>query len=226
MGLLGTIYDLKQTQQRKPTGVTSESYVPLVDEFLKSDWDETILNKYFRGARPLITTQIFIPIMGANAAPKAYGVEGVIKPALWVAHYKGQVTPPEDGTYRFVGFSDDLLALAVNGKTVLFGGKYTSKVWKSLGGGAKAGNGNLAYGEWIPMKKTETIDLDVLIGERPGVHFCAFLLYQKQGETYPMKDGHPVLPIFQLAPYDTPEADKIENGTPFSKSNKLWKGHQ
>ncbi|MEZ0294992.1 MAG: hypothetical protein ACAI35_00905 [Candidatus Methylacidiphilales bacterium] len=225
--LVGIIYDLKQTQKREPTRMDAgRGYTSVVEEFMEKGWAESVLNKYFRCARPLYTTQIYIPSMGAGEAPKAFGLEKVIKPSQWIAHYKGQVSPPEPGTYRFVGYADDMLAVAVNEKTVLFGSRFDVKMWKSTEKpGARAGNGFLTYGDWITIKKDEIIDLDVLVGERPGGTFNAFLLYQKQGETYSQdSQGFPILPLFQLAPFNMQQIDQ-NKGAKFAPSTKYWKGH-
>jgi hypothetical protein len=57
------------------------------------------------------------------------------------------------------------------------------------------------------------VDIDILIGERGGGTFDCFLLIEKKGGTYAKtKDGHPILPIFRLAPSQTqpaPDAPRI-----------------
>lgn len=231
-GLIGILYDLKQTQKQKPSGVNAKDYSGILNEFLSKDWSESVLNRYFRATRPLYATQIFIPLMDAGRAPRAFEMEKVIKPAAWVVVYKGQVSPPEDGTYRFVAYADDVIAVAVNGRTVLLGGRNDTlnfiKVWKNEENGPRipAANGTLAFGDWMTLKKDEPIDLDVLVGERPGGLFCAFLLYEKQGVDYPKTEkGEPKFPIFQLAPYQTPRPPTRE-APPFSESAAVWKGYQ
>ena len=225
-GLIAIIYDLKQTQSMQPSRITAETYPEVVNEFLSKGWNEVVLNKFFRVTRPLYSTQIFIPGMDAGAAPKAYGVDKVMKASCWVIHYKGQVSPPADGTYRFVCYADDAMAVAVNNKTVCVGSRHDmqpDKIWKSKEKkGPRAFNGTMSYGDWIPLKKDQPVDLDVLVGERPGGDFCAFLLYQKQGETYQTdKDGFPVLPVFQLAPREIP--DKVqEKAPPFARASETW----
>ncbi|MBC8127921.1 MAG: hypothetical protein H8M99_12340 [Gloeobacteraceae cyanobacterium ES-bin-144] len=228
-GLIAIIYDLKQTQTMKPSYVTPERYPDVVEEFLKSGWNETILNRYFRITRPLYSSNIFIPRIDATAAPKAYGVEKVMKPSCWVIHYKGQVSPPEDGIYRFVGYADDILAVAVNNKTVCLGHRpdmSMDSVWKSKEKpGALAYNGNLVYGDWVTLKKDQPIDLDILVGERPGGFFCAFLLFQKQGDTYQNdKEGHPILPVFQLSNQNIQSKSGI-NGPRCSKGG-IWRQYR
>jgi hypothetical protein len=231
-GLIGILYDFKQTQKRQPTGVKASEYGGILNEFLSKDWSESVLNRYFRATRPLYATQIFMPLMDAGRAPQAFDMEKVIKPSAWVVVYKGQVSPPEDGTYRFVAYADDVIAVAVNGKLVVVGGRPDTlkhlQGWKGSQPGPRveAANGQLSYGDWITLKKDEPIDLDVLVGERPGGSFCAFLLYEKEGAEYP-KDakGIPKYPIFQLAPFDTP-VPSPKNAPPFSHADGTWKGYQ
>jgi hypothetical protein len=231
-GLIGILYDFKQTQKRGPTGVKAGDYAGILREFLSKDWSESVLNRYFRATRPLYATQIFMPLMDAGKAPRAFEMENVIKPSCWAVVYKGQVAPPEDGNYRFVAYADDVIAVAVNGKTVLLGGRNDTldhlKAWKTKEQGERiaAANGILAYGDWVALKKDEPIDLDVLVGERPGGNFCAFLLYEKQGQTYPKNEkGETMYPIFQLAPYKTP-AFSAREAPPASEAAAVWKGFQ
>ena len=80
--MVGILYDLKQDQARKPMKMNIPEYGKLVDEFIASGWDEGVLNRYFRAARPLYTTQVFIPLISAGAAPKAFGVETIVKPNI------------------------------------------------------------------------------------------------------------------------------------------------
>lgn len=225
-GLIAIIYDLKQTQKRQPSRVSSGEYPAVIKEFLTKGWDEDVMNRFFRVTRPLYATQIFIPGMSAGAAPKAFGIQDVVKPSEWMVHYKGQVSPPKDGIYRFVGYADDVLAAAVNGKTVLVGSRpdmNLPSVWKSKEyPGAAAFNGNLFYGDWVEMHKGQPIDLDVLVGERPGGDFCAFLLYQRQGETYPKdSSGALILPVFQLATQAVPGGEGRQ-APPFTIAKELW----
>jgi hypothetical protein len=231
-GLIGILYDLKQTQKRQASGVKASDYSGILNEFLSKDWSESVLNRYFRATRPLYATQIFIPLMDAGRAPKAFDMEKVIKPSAWVVVYKGQVSPPEDGVYRFVGYSDDVIVVAVNGRTVLVGGRPDAldriKIWTppEQGPRVEAANGFLRYGEWLTLKKDEPIDIDILVGERPGGLFCAFLLYEKQGVDYPKTaKGEPKYPLFQLAPLETP-SQPSKQAPPFSLGYGYWKGYQ
>jgi hypothetical protein len=222
--LIGIFYDFKQTQKRQPTQVGPREYPGVVQDFIAKGWDESALKNYFRAGRSLYATQIFIPLMSADLAPKAYNVQDVVRPAAWMAHYKGQVSPPVDGTYRFVGYADDVIAAAVNGKTVMLSSRYNQNYWKSSQGpGPGAGNGRLCYGDWMQLKKDQPIDLDVLIGEHPGGEFCAFLFYERQGVAYPTQGDRTLLPVFQLGPAAIPK----DSGAPVLTNNtEYWKSHQ
>ena len=231
--LIGVLYDTKQTFDHQPTNVgVGDGYTAVVDNFVAKHWDEELLNRYYRVSKPLYTTQIFIPNMNADDGPKAFGAQNLVQPRGWIIHYKGQVSPPATGVYRFWGFGDDIMAVAVNEKTVLVANHHLSPFtvvqWKSSDpDGAEAADGLLCAGDWMPLKADQIVDLDVVIGERPGGYFNAFLLVEKQGGTYKKdKDGHSIFPIFQVAPYNTPELNNLEAEPLFAKGYPTWKSYQ
>lgn len=220
--LVGIFYDLKQTQRREPVPAAGRDYARIVDEFLMSGLDEALLNRFFRAGRPLYTTQIATGRLNAEAAPRAFGVEGVVQPRLWVVHYKGQVAPPGDGAYRFVGVADDMMAVLVNRRVVLVGNHPATK-FPTLGwtqpadrGPKVAAHGGAIYGDWIELKADEPVDLDILVGERPGGIFNALVLYEKKGEAYPRtKAGEVILPLFQVAPLPSDETRYLTDRPPW-----------
>ncbi len=219
--LIGIFYDLKQTQQREPAD-GGKRYSDIVDEFIVSGFDEALLNHYYRAPLPLYTTQIAMPRMSAEEAPKAFGVEDEVKPRAWVVHYKAQVAPPEDGTYRFLGRADDMMIVAINRKVVLNGSLGSTKLpklnWTSPEpqGRPLAAHRSAAYGDWIELKADEPVDLDILVGERPGGIFNAILLYEKQGHDYGHTSGGRVLPLFQVA-------EKKEDKREYLTDGPVWK---
>ena len=229
--LIGILYDLKQSQDRKPLPMDIPMYGRVVNEFLSKDWDESVLNRYFRATRPLYATQVFVPLISASAAPRAFDVEKIVKPSYWLIHYKGQVSAPGDGEWRFWGDGEEVCSVAVNGKPVLLANwrEITTPdvPWKSPEPpGMAVANSHLVAGTWFSVKKGEVIDLDVLIGERGGGVFCAFLLIEKKGEKYEMVDGQPVLPVFQLAPFDTPQPPSRKEGPPIAPNGPVWTTEQ
>ena len=224
--LIGILYDLKQDQQGRPSDVTELNYRDVLGEFLASDWDEHILSKYFRVSRPVYATRICIPIMQAVQAPESFGVAEVVEPRLWVVHYKGQVVAPMDGVYRLAGYADDFIAARINGKTVLMNGRTGSiprnYQWENPGRfGMRVGNGRIRYGHWLTLKKGEVIDLDVLIGERPGGGFGAWLYVEREGETYPSWQSFPILPLLQLLDEDIEISGNFRAAPP--RESSVWK---
>ena len=193
--LIGILYDLKQTQQRQPTAETPKSYRGVVTEFLESNWDQGILNRYFRVTRALYTTQIFIPSMNADEAPKAFGVSDVVKPRMWLVHYKGQAAPAEGGVYRFLGDADDILAVRINGRLLLVAGRPDCLPPKSVWHSTEPDSRGMTFGDWISLKAGEIVDLDFIIGERPGGIFRAIVWIEKQGVSSGQRP-----PLFKLAP--------------------------
>ncbi len=230
--LMGAFYDLKQTPRYEPTGVTSTTYSQIIDRYLARNWDERVLSHYYQVSTTLYATQIFIPNMSASAAPKAFRAERTVAPSRWVIHYKGQVSPPGPGTYRFWGCADDALAVAVNGKTVLVACRRDMRMpdvtWRSTESpGAQAADDSLIAGDWMTLGAGQIVDLDVLIGERPGGQFNAFLMVEKQGEKYPIDvHGRPTFPIFQLAEYQTPQLNNVGAEPKFATGYAPWIGYQ
>jgi len=225
--LIGILYDLKQDQQHKPK---KGQYLELIGRFVREGWDEGILNEFYRVTRPLYTTQVFIPLMAADEAPRSFGVQDIMKPRMWVVHYKGQVSPPHAGTFRFVGMSDDILAVAVNGKTALLAQypawKELNSVWRDAPrDGIGTPVGPAISGDWFTVKEGQVIDLDIIVGEYPGAQFGAWLMIEEQGVTYE-KDGQgkPILPVFQLS--DSAIPDGRNPPARKSRPDELWKGNQ
>lgn len=228
--LIGILYDLKQTQKRQPV---DPHFLQIYHEFIRSGWDENVLSPFFRGTRPVYAAQIFVPNMGAAAAPKAFHIEEIVRPTQWLVIYKGQVSPPEDGVYRFVGVADDIMAVAVDGQTVLvsnFGSGEESPHWKPPEPKAAVPGGpyTMQRGDWFNARRDRPIDLDVLVGEYPGNLFGAWLLIEKQGVEYPVINDprygkRAVLPLFQV---ESRRVDAKAQPVPFSSDGPVWNCHQ
>ena len=226
--MLGIFFDLKQTQKRQPLP-DDVNHLQTLGAFLDSGWDESVLSRFFRATKPLYATEVMIHTMSADAAPQAFGLTGIVKPSHWFVIYKAQVSPPEDGTYRFVGIADDVLAVGVNGKTELvslFGGHRNDSQWRESAPNESipVWAGKMKRGDWFACRKDQLIDLDILIGEIPGNLFGAWLLIEKQGAVYPSIGGHPLLPAFQVRakPILNPGG---EHAIPFSVNATPWTCH-
>jgi hypothetical protein len=192
-GLIGTLYDLKQTSGRQPTAMLDGKtgippYRAAVRDFLEAGWSPGKLSKFFKAPDTLISGQLFITGRSANDAPKAFEVEKLMKPSRWVVHYRCYVEVPSSLPFRFVGSGDDFLLVRWNRKIALddgyetylagggnykdFGVKVTQeyKVDRRPGGLHR-----LKAGPWIQVTKGTKVPVEVLIGETPGGVFDCYL---------------------------------------------------
>ncbi len=218
--LVGTFYDLKQTKNGEPTGVDEEACIEIINGFIGSGWNERRFEDFFQSPRHKYATCFMMPLMGADEAPKAFEVEDRVQPRYWVCLYKGSIAAPETGRYRFMGLGDDVLSVRIGKKLVLDAcwhnkEKRLSK-WSSddrnnrryplegEGDSYIEQNSTLVIGDWFTLRKGESINMEVLIGELPGSAFSCRLLVQQEGKEYrmvPYSGGlRPVLPVFMTAP--------------------------
>ncbi len=116
--LEGVFYDLKQTPNRKPSDLTDNDVRDVIREFTVHGWRERYLDKFYKAQQRLYQTKIYIPLMQAEGAPAAFNCEKEVEPKRWVVVYRGMVSPPKSGKYRFVGAGDDVLLVRFNNKLV------------------------------------------------------------------------------------------------------------
>jgi hypothetical protein len=224
--LIGIFYDFKQTQTGQKI---NRDYRKVIEQFLNQGWDESVLKEFYRSTQPLYTTQVFIPYIDADNAPRAFGVDQRVKPSQWMVHYKGQVSSNTGGTFRFIGLADDILAVGVNSETVLVAPIRNAKYavdWKPSEGPETSGPcGPMKFGTWFTVKKDEVIDLDILVGEVPGGGFGAWLQIEEKGVTYKAERAmHTKFPVFQLVPQTfDPEIYKWGKVPMYSAPGPSWK---
>jgi hypothetical protein len=239
--LMGIFYDLKQTQQKDKVPMDSPVYDKTLADFITKGWDETVLDKFYRISKPFYTTQVYVPMTPQNQAARAFGVDDKVTGSYWIVHFKGQVIPPAAGRYRFVGYAHATIFVAVNEKLVLNGCRFSiNDTMKDFPlrsvqnptdpqAGAPAGDWMLTYGQWFDLKADEPVDIDILFGNRVAPVLCAFLMVQKDGETYPTDPNthFPILPLFQVANYSGPALDmEAKKGTPCTVNKSIWKSLQ
>ncbi len=111
--------------------------------------------------------------------------------AGWLSWYHGMAKPPRTGRYRFWGYADNNLLVAIDGKPVFDGSRYDSALhtisnvtrknhpaWPCLN--ASAG---FASGPWIEVGD-DAVQLDILFGEVSGNLTSGLLLVEREGEVY------------------------------------------
>jgi hypothetical protein len=236
-GLIGTFYDFKQTARGVQRGKNEGRYISEVQRFFKNQWDTAFLEKsVFRAPERLVITQFLIPDMRAEKAPEAFNVK--VAPSNWIAHYKGTVTAPFSGNFRFVGLADDWIVVRWRGQNALEGGNQggllpLNKLRSKYGTGAPpAGVGDtypgfrpgwpLRCGPWFQVSKGTKYPIEVVIGETPGAFFCAFLAFERKDEP-----GKVILFRMDNKPQDPELASgkkgPIPPGVDWSGGGVVWK---
>ncbi|MEM6778929.1 MAG: FecR domain-containing protein [Planctomycetota bacterium] len=135
----------------------------------------------------------------------------------WMAWYGGRVRPPGPGRYRFWGYADNHLLVAIEGKA-FFEGSRSDSPFRELGIPrsnnpslpcliAKAG---FACSEWIELTG-EPVQLDILFGEIGGNITSGLLLVEREGDIYEETFwGQPKWPLFLTAVPREDEAAEFE----------------
>jgi hypothetical protein len=213
-GLVGVFYDFKQTPTRRFKDPGRAPYVGLVREFMRRGWSESFVRtRFFSAPEKLMLEHVFIPLIPADEAPKAYKVEDKVKPSRWMAHYKGRVKSPMSGRFRFVGMADDWIAVRWNGKVVLDSG-YDIVAQPAKHKGPPLGVADifpsglphpLRCGPWNNVSKGTEYAMEVAIGETPGGVFYAYLCYETENERGKLK-------LFRMG--SGALAPEIKNGDP------------
>ncbi len=145
----------------------------------------------------------FRGIAGAyHAFPDRAGLAPYSREFGWMAWYHGQVVPPRPGRYRFWGYADNHLLVAINGKPVFEGSRHDS--FKTLDI-PRTNNPSLpcliaragfASGPWVELSG-DPVELDILFGEVGGNTTSGLLLVEREGDTYEETFwGQPKWPLF------------------------------
>lgn len=123
--LAGTFYDFKQTRAGKPTDLDVNGVAAAINDFVNQGWRESAFSKYFKAPNTLYQSKLYIPAMSADGAPAAFNCADQVKTGRWAVVYRGVITPPHSGKYRFVGHADDILVVRFNGKNVFDHGYFS-----------------------------------------------------------------------------------------------------
>jgi hypothetical protein len=220
--LEGHLYDFKQKPDGTdiPYNLTDRAeFVDRVVRIQRANFSDASLKRHFRAPASLFLNHLAIPLTDASAGPEFFGAKDSIRPSGWMAHYRGRITAPKSGTYRFVGLGDDYLGVFLNGRMRL--AACWSDIQEMIDGRwdpakptgehmSPFSQMRLVYGDWVKMKAGEVIDFDLAIGERPGGKVGFVLMVQEQGVDYrKASDGRPILPLFMTAPVSDEERSRI-----------------
>lgn len=207
--LIGRFYDLKQpldTTKARP--LHGEQVNDFIKNFMDSDWDPEMLEQYYSPKVELAAPYFYLPYCLASYAPKAFRCnegeqERQVEHRAWVVVYRGRVTAPKSGHFRFVGTCDDTIAVRFNKKVVLQAGWSISHLSNDMNKGSykeyqdfisspKGGCalyqyeeipewnkclGGIQTGTKFHVKEGETYPIEILLSEIPGGRFgfCLFI---------------------------------------------------
>lgn len=240
-GLLGEFWDIKMNRKGEPIkhpgvprdyGYSAEAmveYLEAIESVIRMKGDANrALAKYFKAETTLVSSTFVHPYMSAAEAPKAFGVEKEVRPVHWLAVYRGKAAAPFSDQFRFVGGCDNVIVVLVNGKLVFDGSrryvhhappsKYytrwnptTEPIPGSLTGNVKTFNGTNIWGDWFSLRKGETVDITIILGESGGIYACGLFVDWKGAEWHRKGGKIPpggIPPVFQVGPC-TPEVQEL-----------------
>jgi len=163
--------------------VIGRELLPLIQSNFR---DRDCLEAFKQGEPPR-----FRGIAGAfHEFPDRTGLAPYYREGGWMVWYHGQVLPPRPGRYRFWGYADNHLLVAIDGKPVFEGSRRDSS-FRKLGVPrtnnpalpcliARAG---FACSEWIELSG-DAVQLDLMFGDVGGNLTSGLLLVEREGENY------------------------------------------
>lgn len=146
------------------------------------------------------------------------GLDPYYRDGGWMAWYHGKVRPPQPGRYRFWGYADNHLLVAIDGKPVFEGSRRESpfrnlEIPRTNNPAlpcliARAG---FAGSDWVELSG-DPVQMDILFGEVGGNITSGLLLVEREGENYEETFwGQPKWPLFLT------EAPTVEEAAEFKR---------
>ena len=212
--LLGSIIGFPQEVQIPNLSPDDSSISRQLLPLVKSRFsDRTCLNKLKKG-----NSIRFRGIAGTyDLFPQRTGLMPFSENNGWIAWYQGNVKAPQKGKYRFWGYADNNLLVAVNGEPVFEGSRYDSSFRNELNVprnnhpsfpclNARAG---FASGPWFESGDTP-VQIDLLFGESQGNKTSSLLLIEQEGSSYDQTYwGQPKWPLFATEEFSSPEKEEL-----------------
>jgi len=200
-----------------------------VNKFLVNNWSPLTFAKYYRSPKKLYATQFMLPKFGSDRALQIYDMPEGQEAARYVIHYKGKISHPTGGKFRFWGTGDDFFFVRINKKLILdarttigksYSGHRHNAQFKTPNGWKSSSKENMKHllgtssakiSDWFVLEPGVPIEMEVLIGEDMGGRTSALLNVQEFGVEYPENGyGSPILPAFKTAPIPDHIVDELE----------------
>jgi hypothetical protein len=228
-GLEGTFNDLRtEADGSTPVpGMGIPAYTRFLQSFQGNGWNVTI--PHYVSPVKLYATHFLFPAIASTESGAAF--QSRTHPdGCWVATYKGSIVPPEGGSFRFVGFGDNIMIVVLDGRLVLDASDHGYTGHGRQGAGAdisfprKRGT-PLYFGDWFQVDAGEAKNIEVMVGDEGGI-FCAGLFIQKEGQDYRQGANNvPLLPLFSMAPFTDADKSSLRQYLPDECfGGPVWKG--
>ena len=110
---VGRVYHLKYNRNRGPASMDDDSYRDVLQKYVLSGWDDSMLAKYYQLPKKLYATHFLVPVMPSSLCTDAFGCTKL--ESYWIfAVYKGKLVYPEDIRFRFWGVGDAFIFVHVD----------------------------------------------------------------------------------------------------------------
>ena len=203
-GLEGTFYDYKMDQGYQPLPrFGNEEFGKMVREMLPIDgpWHPERPYRHYMSPAKLHGRYFIFPAIEDTGAGAAFQSPRS-GPGHWLAVYHGSFSSPTSGSFRFVGFGDNVMIVQLGSHIVLDASDhgYTGQPREGLRviKFPKKGGTPLYGGEWFNLSAGEPKDISIAVGDEGGI-FCSGLFVQPRNVTYAQgENGVPKLPVFML----------------------------
>ena len=203
-GLSGTFYDYKMDQAYQPVKpMGNGEFAHVVHDVLPltGAWHPDQPYRHFTSPAKLYGKYFFFPAIQDTEAGASFQSPRS-GPGRWLAVYRGRFLSPVTGSFRFVGFGDNVMIVKVAGRIVLDASDhgYTGMKREALGNISFPAKGAtpLFGGDWINLDTSEAKDIEVAVGDEGGI-FCSGLFIQPKNVKYAQGEkGVPKLPVFML----------------------------
>ncbi|MCH8474814.1 MAG: hypothetical protein LAT55_06250 [Opitutales bacterium] len=211
--LRGFYYDFKRKADGGHTSLRDRDHFPVIREYIENNFDQSVLDEYFRVPDPLFTSFIFHPRRNSTLALEAYEAEEHgVSPGTWAVHYTGRFSPPESGKYRFITKAEAGMVVIVDREVVSqngYGSDHQITSWRPSERYNFGLPGNSAsVGDWLELRSGQNYDIEIFLGDGQVGNYQAILLIEQEGVDYEKDSrGNPILPIFAMVPMegDPPE---------------------
>ena len=203
-GLEGTFYDYKMDQGYQPLPkFDNATFGNMVRAMLPIDgpWHPEQPYRHYTSPVKLHSRYFIYPAIEDTGAGAAFQSPRS-GPGHWLAVYHGSFSSPTSGSFRFVGFGDNVMIVQLGTHIVLDASDhgYTGQKREGLRNikFPKKGGTPLFGGEWFNLSTDEPKDIAIAVGDEGGI-FCSGLFIQPRNVTYAQgENGVPKLPVFML----------------------------